>query len=243
MERAEQLIEKLRLQIRGGEPKELVLATLRLLYAEIRDAGPPSGRSLQTGSVAVILPETDAFAAAPPVALPAGPEHRVVQSLEVDEKELEAELRAIREAAEFRNAAALHHRDPVRTESVAGAGADSFTPVDRTGAAMKAAASGEAASLNDRLAAREREVSDRLAEEPVTDLRKAVSLNDRFRFVNELFKGDAGLFEEAMRVLNGSPGLEQATAWIESECFGKLGWEREDGLCAQFVGLVRRRFL
>jgi len=243
MERAEQLIDKLRLQIGSGEPKEHVLATLRLLYAEIRDDGPPSGRFLQTESVAVILPGADAITSTPPMALPAEPEHLVVQSLEVDEKELEAELRAIREAAEFRNAAALHHRDPVRTESVAGAGADSFTPVDRTGAAMKAAASGEAASLNDRLAAREREVSDRLAEEPVTDLRKAVSLNDRFRFVNELFKGDAGLFEEAMRVLNGSPGLEEATAWIESECFGKLGWEREDGLCAQFVGLVRRRFL
>ena len=237
------MIEKLRLQIGSGEPKEHVLATLRLLYAEIRDAGPPSGRSLQPGSVAVILPGSDAIESAPSGSLPAEPEHRVVQSLEVDEKELEAELRAIREAAEFRNATALQHRDPVRPESVAGSGAGALNPVDKTGAAVQAAASGEANSLNDRLAAREREVSDRLAEEPVTDLRKAVSLNDRFRFVNELFKGDAGLFEEAMRVLNGSPGLEHATAWMESECFGKLGWNREDDLCVQFVGLVRRRFL
>ncbi len=237
------MIEKLRGQIRSGEPTEQLLATLRVLYAEIRGDVSRRGQALQTGSVAVILPSADDIAASSAVERPEKTEARVVQALEVDEKELEEELLAIRKAAEFRNSSSLHHRDPLSPAD--GSNTAPISPeqgeIQPAGPAPSIPA--EPASLNDRLANRGREVSERLAEEPILDLRKAVSLNDRFRFVNELFKGDHGLYDEAIGALNSSAGLGQAMGWIQSECFGKLGWKEDDALGAQFVSLVRRRFL
>lgn len=235
MERAEQLIEKLRIQLRNGESRERLLTTLGILYAEIH--GDVSGQSgfERKGTVAVILPVPQAMSVTEATGSHPEKEERLVQPLEVDEVELEAELLAIRRAAEFRNASALNQRESVTP------------PPSLEDSAPRPAStqvhSDPSPSLNERLGAREREVSERLAEEPVHDLRKAVSLNDRFRFVNELFKGDHNLYDAAIEVLNGSPDLEHAMVWVRTEGFGRMGWKEDEDLCVQFVGLVRRRFL
>jgi hypothetical protein len=242
MERAEHLIEKLRVQIRSGEPVEQLLTTLRVLYAEIRGDVSERGQMSQAGSVAVILPGADDIAdpSAPTSSL--RPEERVVQPLEVDEKELEEELHAIREAAEFKNAVSVHL--PGEGHMSDQANREDPVTAEETGRWTRQAPEGTGPdSLNDRLGSREREVSERLADEQVPDLRKAISLNDRFRFTSGLFQGDHSLYDEAIRNLNGFGSMDQAFRWLEKECFGKLGWKEDDELCIQFVSLVRRRFL
>jgi len=242
MERAEHLIEKLRVQIRSGEPVEQLLTTLRVLYAEIRGDVSERGQMSQAGSVAVILPGADDISEPSVPTSSLRPEERVVQPLEVDEKELEEELHAIREAAEFKNAVSAHL--PGESPSKDPANPEVPVTVEEAGRWTRQAAEGTGPdSLNDRLGNREREVSERLADEQVPDLRKAISLNDRFRFTNELFQGDHSLYDEAIRNLNGFGSMDQALRWLETECFGKLGWKVDDELCVQFVSLVRRRFL
>ena len=242
MERAERLIEKLRAQLRAGEPTESLLMTLRVLYAEIRGDVSNSAQQQHTGSVAVILPAADGVSAYPEGKKVEETRPRVVQPLVVDEKELEAELLAIRQAAEFRNSAAQHHREPNLAEAPPEETPTRPEPIEYESSAPTAPASEEPASLNDRLANRDREVSERLAEEPVLDLRNAVSLNDRFRFVNDLFQGDHDLYDKAVRALNASESLGHAMRWIRSEGIVRMGWKEEDEVCAQFIALVRRRF-
>ena len=242
MERAERLIEKLRAQLRAGEPTEQLLTTLRVLYAEIRGDVSNRAHQPQTGSVAVILPAAEGVSSPPAVKKVEESRPRVVQPLVVDEKELEAELHAIRQAAEIRNAASRHHLEPEPPE-VSPEGLSTLPEkAESLPAATAASVVDEPASLNDRLASREREVSESLADEPVQDLRKAVSLNDRFRYVNELFQGDHDLYDKAVRALNASESLGHAMRWIRSEGLVRMGWKEEDEVCAQFISLVRRRF-
>lgn len=50
----------------------------------------------------------------------------------------------------------------------------------------------------------------------VQDLKLAIGINDKFLFINELFKGDPGIYNEAVENLNASANAGDATEKIES---------------------------
>ena len=240
MERAEQLIDNLRRQMQTGASPENMLTTIRLLYAEVkaladRRAGPP-----QAGPVAVIVPGAEAVEAQPTAALGEADLDKVVQPLEVDEGEVEAELQALIRVADFKNASS---RPPMAADD--GSNAPDGQDVRRTMpiSAPGQPSSSEEASLNDRLGSRDREVSEHLALEPVQDLRKAISLNDRYRYINELFRGDHDGYDRALLTLNACKDIAQAMDWVEKEGMGRLKWNMEDELVGQFTLLLKRRFL
>jgi len=98
-----------------------------------------------------------------------------------------------------------------------------------------------AASLNDALRAGGREVGEVLVPEGVTDLRRAIGLNDRFRLIEGLFGGDAAAFDETVRALDAQGGLSAAEALL-SEVGERRGWMPEDVLAGLLRQLLRRRF-
>ena len=57
-------------------------------------------------------------------------------------------------------------------------------------------------SLNDKLKQAKIELSDALQEVPVKDLKKAIGVNDRFLFINELFRGDEVMYERSIKTIN-----------------------------------------
>jgi len=77
----------------------------------------------------------------------------------------------------------------------------------------------------------------------ISDLRKAIAINDRFRFINALFRGDETLFERAVKTINNFNILPEAQYWIQRELAIKFGWNDEDELVQHFYTLVSRRFL
>lgn len=99
-----------------------------------------------------------------------------------------------------------------------------------------------AASLNDVLRQDQPELSQRLRPEALLDLRQAVGINDRFRFINELFLGDAALFDQAIGALNDLPNYMEAALWIEQSLPAARTWNPDDALVRQFHGLLRSRF-
>ncbi len=115
METAEQLLEKLNRQFNAGEPAAIILRTLTALEAAIRRSPPlprPALEQLPPATAApVILPDVDISAdlTEEPDAFP------IVQILEVDEAEIEEELRALREAAELRQTRQQHLRPDLTT--------------------------------------------------------------------------------------------------------------------------------
>jgi len=97
-------------------------------------------------------------------------------------------------------------------------------------------------SLNDRLKQDKVELAHKLKDSPIKDLRKAIGINDRFLFVNELFRGDEVMYERSIKTINSFHILPEAEYWMNRELKVKLGWNDTKDTVQHFYNLVRRRF-
>lgn len=97
-------------------------------------------------------------------------------------------------------------------------------------------------SLNDKLKQEKTEVVHVLKDSPIKDLRKGIGINDRFTFVNELFRGDEAMYERSIKTINGFGILSEAEYWINRELKFKLAWNDSKETVQHFYQLVRRRF-
>ena len=97
-------------------------------------------------------------------------------------------------------------------------------------------------SLNDKLKQERKELAHALKETPIKDLRKAIGINDRFTFVNELFRGDEAMYERSLKTINSFNIYSEAEYWMNRELKLKLGWNEDVEAVKHFYELVRRRF-
>jgi len=97
-------------------------------------------------------------------------------------------------------------------------------------------------SLNDRLKQQKTEVVEVLKHEAIKDLRKAIGINDRFVFINDLFRGDEAMYERSIKTINSFYIFPEAEYWINRELLVKLGWDKENEVVRHFYQLVKRRF-
>jgi hypothetical protein len=97
-------------------------------------------------------------------------------------------------------------------------------------------------SLNDKLRDDVQELAAALKEAPVRELKKAIGVNDRFVFINELFRGDEAMYERSIKTINNFRILPEAEYWMERELKIKLGWDDGRDVTQHFYQLVRRRF-
>ena len=79
---------------------------------------------------------------------------------------------------------------------------------------------------------------DLLEKKSLSDFRKALSLNDRFRFRRELFGGDEGRMNEALAHLNDLGSYEESVAYLHDV----LNWNLDDAPVADFIKLLEKRF-
>ncbi len=100
----------------------------------------------------------------------------------------------------------------------------------------------ESDSLNEILKEDKEELSETLQNSPIKDLKKAIGINDRFLFINELFQGDETSFERSIKTINGFSIYAEAEFWIRRELKTKLGWDLQSESVKQFDALVKRRF-
>jgi hypothetical protein len=99
-----------------------------------------------------------------------------------------------------------------------------------------------AESLNEKLREERVEVATALQEAPVRDLKKAIGINDRFLFVNELFRGDEMMYERSIKTINSFNIYAEAEYWIQRELKVKLSWSEQSEAAGLFLQLIRRRF-
>jgi hypothetical protein len=98
-------------------------------------------------------------------------------------------------------------------------------------------------SLNDRLAksiVAVESIASKLESTPISDLKKAISLNQRFQFSKELFKGNNQDYEVSIDRLN-SATRDEAMRQIAS-LRSKYAWKEDSPIAADFIDLVERRF-
>ncbi len=101
---------------------------------------------------------------------------------------------------------------------------------------------GTLASVNDKLKQNKAELGSFLQETPIRDLKKAISINDRHRFIHELFRDDENMYERSIKTINGFHIFAEAEYWIQRELKLKLGWDTSLELVKTFDHLVKRRF-
>lgn len=97
-------------------------------------------------------------------------------------------------------------------------------------------------SLNDKLKSDVTELKSALNDTPVRDLKKAIGVNDRYVFINQLFRGDEVMYERSIKTINGFRILPEAEYWMERELKVKLGWDENRETTRHFYQLVKRRF-
>ena len=97
-------------------------------------------------------------------------------------------------------------------------------------------------SINDKLKADVVDLAATLKETPVRELKKAIGVNDRYVFINELFRGDEVMYERSIKTINNFRILPEAEYWMERELKIKLGWDDSREITQRFYHLVKRRF-
>lgn len=102
---------------------------------------------------------------------------------------------------------------------------------------------GKELSLNDKLNLQHGELGNKLKDVPIKDIKKAISLNDKFIYIRELFRGDEVMYERSLKTINQFSIYPEAEFWIQRELKLKLAWPEDNPLVKQFDQLVKRRFL
>jgi hypothetical protein len=97
-------------------------------------------------------------------------------------------------------------------------------------------------SLNEKLKEEKLEVATALQGTPIRDLKKAIGINDRFLFVNDLFRGDENMYERSLKTINGFTIYPEAEYWIQRELKVKLSWPDNSETVKLFDQLIKRRF-
>lgn len=89
-----------------------------------------------------------------------------------------------------------------------------------------------------------KELSEKLSELPIADLRKAIALNDRLLLTRELFGGDSQAFESTIGAVNNFTSFDQARHYLLENCVMRYQWTEKKHLetAKNFIKLVRRRF-
>lgn len=228
MERIEALINKLKEQADQKASPERLLVTVQLLQHELSQLQSNVVKTLGTSKVAVVLPMSMQVSplyekyAPQPVDKPAVQE--VMETVLVDNGSLSLVQKNGQLDMVF---------DPM-TEIPTLA----HQPKEREVNDM----TGQSESLNDKLKQGKTELVEVLKETPVKDLRKAIGINDRFLFINDLFRGDEVMYERSIKTINSFNIYAEAEYWINREMKVKLGWDNNHHTVQHFDQLVKRRF-
>ncbi len=96
---------------------------------------------------------------------------------------------------------------------------------------------GRKSAVMDRMASHERWRTD-IPGAPVSDIRSAISLNDRILFINTLFGEDPIAFKETLSALNGAASFEEGVSLLKERY---PLWNTDSDTVYRFMMAVRRK--
>ena len=242
MDRVETLLQNLQQQFKEGAAIGQLMVTTQMLQHEL--AHLQRNQPLNNKEAIVVsMPKQIIPVFKPTVeeTIPAETE-KTVELLQIDEAEVEAELEEIK-----RNAAAMQSMNTHSKPHLLFDLTDDDIPTLAQQSPVlpkeiNHVIAADATSVNDILNTPVTELSHRLTEVPVKDLKKAIGINDRYLYINELFRGDEVMYERSIKTINSFAIWPEAEYWIRRELKTKLGWKDTEPTVMQFDQLVKRRF-
>ena len=96
-------------------------------------------------------------------------------------------------------------------------------------------------SLNDLFNEQKQDLGEKFQQTKITDLTKAMSINDKFLFIRELFKNKSEEFSHAIHTLNNCENIEEAFDIMEG-LKKQYFWDSTSSAYLALCDLVRRKF-
>ena len=271
MERLKELINQLKDQFDRKADHGQMLETTRLLEAELRLlAAQPQPAKVMPTKIAVMMPSATKYSAQPAAPAPPEPKKETVNQRNganvaatsaiasatssingtaINSTPLAAAQPAVAPATATAPVAApaTATLQPIQERGQWPFDPLAEKPIDRFTLSQKArevndVIGANATSLNDKLKSEVSDLKSALNDTPVRDLRKAIGVNDRYVFINQLFRGDEVMYERSLKTINGFRILPEAEYWMERELKVKLGWDENRETTRHFYQLVKRRF-
>ena len=90
-----------------------------------------------------------------------------------------------------------------------------------------------------------KELSDKLSLSPISDLTKALGINDRLLTANDLFGGDYTFFDESFKKLNSLHSFEEAKQYLIENVVKDKDWlnPQKKEKAKRFIKFVKRRYI
>lgn len=76
----------------------------------------------------------------------------------------------------------------------------------------------------------------------IDGIKKNITINQRFMFVNELFEGNADEFESVVSFLDNCDKKTDAMGFIQLNCIEGKGWDKDTEEVQEFIQIVSKRF-
>lgn len=257
MDRVETLLLKLQDQFSKKSSAGDMLITAQLLQQEliaVKNSQPVEtnptivvSMPLQTPAIEMPIPvettEQPTYVTPKVEVVAAKEEEKIIEVLQVDEAEIEAELEEMKKNAVVIQQMSTKSKPQIlfelEEEEIPTLALQTAPVKDN---AQPAVASEDHNTLNDILKEKKVELGEKLNDEAIKDLKKAIGINDRFLFINDLFRGDEAMYERSIKTINSFDTWPEAEYWIRRELKTKLGWVDDDKTVQEFDHLIKRRF-
>ena len=100
----------------------------------------------------------------------------------------------------------------------------------------------EKRSVNEILSQSQTTLADQFGEQKILDLTKEIGLNERFLLTQNLFNGDASLFEKTINRLNNCSSKEEALTFFKNDLAKTFDWNLKSTMVKKFIKLIERRY-
>ncbi|WP_426668750.1 hypothetical protein ACPPVU_21270 [Mucilaginibacter sp. McL0603] len=104
----------------------------------------------------------------------------------------------------------------------------------------------ETLTINQRISAQLKNAGSRIAEhvngQPITDLKQAITLNDKLLYIKDLFNGYNLAYSEAIDILNRFNSFDEADKFLKTNYAVKNNWESKQATTDKFYKLLTRRY-
>ena len=84
--------------------------------------------------------------------------------------------------------------------------------------------------------------TDQASIKPISDIKLAITLNDKLLYVKDLFNGYNLAYSEAIEILNRFNTFEEAQRFLKTNYVTKNNWEGKAATAEKFYALLRRRY-
>lgn len=96
----------------------------------------------------------------------------------------------------------------------------------------------EKIALHERFQDNRETLADKHYRQPISDIRKSLSLNQRFMFINILFEGDESQFNQIIDKVESMNNLGEAKNYFDSH----FDWDEEMEEVQEFLEIIEKRF-